>query len=47
MSNGTESTWVLEPGTELIINGEVWRVETCLPHLGRVTLIGDEGTPCS
>ncbi|OII65551.1 transposase [Streptomyces sp. CC53] len=45
MSTGTASTWVLEPGTELIIDGEVWRVETCLPHLGRVTLIGDEGAP--
>ncbi|MFF1511261.1 transposase [Streptomyces sp. NPDC058326] len=45
MSTETASTWVLEPGTELIIDGEVWRVETCLPHLGHVTLIGDEGAP--
>lgn len=37
------TTWDLSPGVELIIDGKQWRVESCLPHLGRVTLIDDEG----
>ncbi|MET9565194.1 transposase [Streptomyces tauricus] len=45
ISTETASTWALELGTELIIDGEAWRVEACLPHLGRVALIGDEGAP--
>jgi hypothetical protein len=35
--------WTLEPGAELIVDGAAWRVQSCLPHLGRVTLIDEEG----
>lgn len=35
--------WPLEPGAELIVSGAAWRIQSCLPHLGRVTLVDDEG----
>ncbi|WP_332881011.1 hypothetical protein [Streptomyces sp. NBC_00564] len=41
----TAVTWDLSPGVELIVDGEEWRIESCLTHLGGVTLISDEGAP--
>jgi hypothetical protein len=38
-----EPMWNLEPGTELIISGSAWRIRSSLPHLGRVTLVDDDG----
>lgn len=38
-----ESMWNLEPGAELIISGSAWRIQSCQPHLGRVTLTNDDG----
>ncbi|MCX5006741.1 transposase [Streptomyces sp. NBC_00638] len=35
--------WNLEPGAELIISDVAWRIQSCLPHLGRVTLVDDDG----
>jgi hypothetical protein len=35
--------WNLEPGAELIISDTAWRIQSCLPHLGRVTLVDDDG----
>ncbi|MFC8094828.1 transposase [Streptomyces sp. NPDC057301] len=43
MSLGGDPTWNLEPGAELIISDAVWRIESCLPHLGRVTLVHEGG----
>ncbi|WP_242436166.1 transposase [Streptomyces sp. Root369] len=43
MSTAVEAMWTLEPGVELIVSGAAWRIQSCLPHLGRVTLIDDEG----
>ncbi|MBT2396782.1 transposase, partial [Streptomyces sp. ISL-100] len=39
----TAEVWDLAPGVELMVGGTEWRIESCLPHLGRVTLISDEG----
>ncbi|MBE4737573.1 transposase [Streptomyces caniscabiei] len=35
--------WNLEPGAELIISDIAWQVQSCLPHLGRVTLVDEDG----
>ncbi|MFE6843787.1 transposase [Streptomyces sp. NPDC057686] len=35
--------WNLEPGAELIISNTAWQVQSCLPHLGRVTLVNEDG----
>jgi hypothetical protein len=35
--------WNLVPGSELIIGGSAWRIESCLPQLGRVTLADEDG----
>lgn len=43
MSIAVDPMWNLEPGTELIISGSAWRIRSCLPHLGRVTLVDDDG----
>ncbi|MFD4937242.1 transposase [Streptomyces virginiae] len=45
MPDAAATTWDLAPGVELIVDGQQWRVDSCLPHLGHVTLIGDEGAP--
>lgn len=43
MSTAVDPMWNLAPGTELIISGSAWRIRSCLPHLGRVTLVDDDG----
>ncbi|WP_392872714.1 transposase [Streptomyces sp. LN499] len=43
MSTTVETAWNLQPGAELIIRGASWRVQSCLPQLGRVTLVDDDG----
>ncbi|MFH9887593.1 transposase [Streptomyces luteogriseus] len=43
MSTAVEAMWTLEPGAELIVSGAAWRIQSCLPHLGRVTLVNDDG----
>ncbi|MEH0420754.1 transposase [Streptomyces sp. B21-083] len=43
MSTAVEATWNLEPGAELIISRAAWRIQSCLPHLGRVTLVDEDG----
>ena len=43
MSTAADPMWNLEPGSELIIGGNAWRIQSCLPQLGRVTLVDDDG----
>ncbi|MFF3290896.1 transposase [Streptomyces sp. NPDC003023] len=43
MSPALESTWNLEPGAELIISGSAWEIRSCLPHLGQVALVDEDG----
>ena len=43
MSTAVDAMWTLEPGAELIVSGAAWRIQSCLPHLGRVTLVDDDG----
>ncbi|WP_435279422.1 transposase [Streptomyces sp. 1222.5] len=43
MRIAVEPMWNLEPGAELIISNTAWQVQSCLPHLGRVTLVDEDG----
>ncbi|MEU1891192.1 transposase [Streptomyces pristinaespiralis] len=43
MTAGNAETWDLAPGLELIVAGAEWRVQSFLPHLGQVTLVGSAG----
>ncbi|HLU95902.1 MAG TPA: transposase, partial [Thermobifida alba] len=41
---GTAAVLDLSPGAALVLDGRHWTVERCEPELGRVHLVGDDGT---
>ncbi|MFH9655435.1 transposase [Streptomyces anulatus] len=43
MSTSADPMWNLAAGAELIISGSAWRIQSCLPHLSRVTLVDENG----